>query len=109
MTDDDRLYLGHIADRIGRVERYTADGRDAFLVSTLVEDAVVQSFTVIGEAVQQLSEDARRREPDIPWRRVAGFRGVLTHDYVAVDPDLVWSTPTESLPALKTAVERLRR
>ena len=109
MTDDDRLYLGHTADRIGRIERYTVDGRDAFLASTLVQDAVVQSFTVIGEAVKQLSDDARRREPDIPWRRIAGFRDVLIHDYVAVDLDLVWSTAIESLPVLKTAVARLRR
>ena len=106
MTDDDRLYLGHIADRIGRIERYTVDGRDAFLASTLVQDAVIQSFTVIGEAVKQLSDDARRPEPDIPWRRIAGFRDVLIR---AVDLDLVWSTAIESLPVLKTAVARLRR
>ena len=107
MTEDDRLYLGHIADRIGRIEDYTAGGREAFLASTLRQDAVLQSFTVIGEAVKRLSSDVRDREPGVPWRQIAGFRDVLVHNYIGVDLAVVWDTVAGSLPDLKAAVGRL--
>lgn len=55
MTDD-RTYLGHILDSIQRVEEYTRDGRAVFMVSTLIQDAVVRNFEIIGEATMTTSD-----------------------------------------------------
>ena len=62
----DRFYLGHIAERIGRIQSYTLEGRDAFMASTLTQDAVIRSFEVIGEAVKKLSPAARAEAPEVP-------------------------------------------
>jgi uncharacterized protein with HEPN domain len=40
---DDRLYLIHIHECIERIERYTVDGRDAFLQDTMKQDAVLRN------------------------------------------------------------------
>ncbi len=53
MTDD-RVYLGDILERI---EAYTQGKREVFLRSLLIQDGVIRSFEVIGEAVKRVSQE----------------------------------------------------
>lgn len=106
MTDD-RTYLGHILDSIQRVEAYTRDGRAVFMVSTLIQDAVVRNFEIIGEATKRLTPALTASRPDIEWRRVAGFRDVLIHRYASIDLTAVWNVIERDLPGLKVAVTAL--
>jgi uncharacterized protein with HEPN domain len=104
---DDRVYLGHIRDAIGDIENYTAGGRDAFMRERMQQDAVIRKFEIIGEAVKHLSEETTKRCPDIPWKRIAGMRDRLTHDYLGVDLALVWTSVERDMPALRSAVDAL--
>jgi uncharacterized protein with HEPN domain len=52
-------YLGHIVDSIVAIERYTSAGKDAFMAQTIVQDAVVRNFEIIGEAAGRLSPETR--------------------------------------------------
>jgi uncharacterized protein with HEPN domain len=54
---DDKLYLIHIDECVRRIESYTAGGRDEFLTSTLVQDAVLQNLQTLGESVQRISNE----------------------------------------------------
>jgi len=82
---DARLYLIHILESAEKVEDYTRKGRDAFMDSPMTQDAVVRNFEVIGEAVKQIPDHLKQEHPDIPWRRIAGLRDVLIHQYMSVD------------------------
>lgn len=104
----DLLYLVHILERIERIERVAAEGRDAFLDSDILQDAVIRNFEVIGEAVKQLSPELKKRHPAVPWRRIAGFRDVLIHNYFGVEVAQVWEVIGRGLPELKVAVLALR-
>ena len=104
---DDKLYLAHIADAITQVLSYTAGGRQEFMKNRMIQDAVLRNFEVIGEATKRLSDKAKSRCPDIPWRRVAGLRDVLIHDYMGVDLEEIWRVVEQHLPALRTAIQRL--
>ncbi len=64
----------------------------------------MRNFEVIGEAVKQLSPDLRDRYASVEWRRVAGFRDVLIHNYMGVDLDEVWNVIEKDLPRLKRTV-----
>ncbi|MEK7403690.1 MAG: DUF86 domain-containing protein [Acidobacteriota bacterium] len=48
-------------------------------------------------------------QPGIPWRRIAAFRNVLAHDYLAVELGTVWDIVHNDLPPLKTAVTGMLR
>lgn len=104
---DDRAYLRHILDCIGRVEAYTHDGRDAFLASPLIQDAVIRNFEIIGEATKRLSPALTQTRPEVPWRQIAGFRDVLIHQYMGVDLNTVWNVVAHDLPTIKVAVAAL--
>lgn len=104
---DDRLYLIHIAESIEKIEDYTRGGRDGFMDSLMAQDAVVRNFKVIGEAVKQIPGFLKEKRPDIPWRRIAGLRDVLIHQYMSVDLEAVWAIVEEDLPILKQAVTEI--
>jgi len=103
MTDDE-IYLQDIYERICRIETYTEGGKTEFIQSLLIQDGVIRSFEVIGEAVKRLSPELRQSYPDIPWRRMAGVRDVLIHDYAGINLEEVWNVVEQNLPSLKLKI-----
>ncbi len=103
----DRVYLQHVLDAIQRIESYVAVGREVFMATPHWQDAVIRQLEIVGEATKRLSPDVRARHPDIPWRRIAGMRDVLIHNYMGVDLAIVWQVTQGKLPALKQRVPAL--
>lgn len=105
----DALYLRHILDAILKIQTYTAGGREAFMAGTHWQDATIRQLEIIGEASKQLSLDLRVKYPDVPWRRIAGLRDVLIHDYFGVDLTAVWQLTQIEIPELRTRIESILR
>jgi uncharacterized protein with HEPN domain len=103
----DRLYLVHIRECIARIEEYTTDGKRAFLSDTRTQDAVLRNLQVMTESTQRLSDGRKAAHPEVDWRGMAGFRNVLTHGYLGVDPDKAWEVIESDLPALKQTIEAM--
>lgn len=109
-ADRDRRYLQYIREAIGLIERRTRGGRDAFLQDLDVQDAVLWRLQTLAEATGKLSEELKRRHPEIRWRAVYGFRNIAAHGYLDLRLDLVWEVIDVHLPLLKAVVdEELRR
>lgn len=104
---DDSVYLRHIRDAINDIQQYASVDRTTFIGDRMRQDAVIRKLEIIGEAVKKLSDGAKQRSPDIPWKQIAGMRDRLTHDYFGVDLALVWATVEQELPKLKIAVETM--
>jgi uncharacterized protein with HEPN domain len=51
-------------------------------------------FFVIGEMVDKLSEEIKRKHPEIEWIKIKGFRNIVAHDYFGIDAEEVWSGPS---------------
>ena len=83
--------ISHIRDFIKDVQ--WKDFKD----DTLVQDAVLRRITIIGEATKSVPEDVRSRYPDVPWKKIAGTRDKVVHDYNHVDLAVVWQIISEDL------------
>lgn len=104
---EDRLYARHILDAIGRIEAYLRDvDQDHFQATPVVQDAVIRQLEIIGEAAKRLSSGFKEGAREVPWRKVAGMRDKLTHDYMGVDIDAVWRTAKEDIQPLRRSIER---
>jgi uncharacterized protein with HEPN domain len=103
----DALYLRHVLDAVGKVERYVAVGHTEFMAASHWQDAVIRQLEIIGEAVKRISPETLGHRSDIPWRRIASMRDFLIHEYMGVDLEAVWQVTQSNLPELRQAVEEL--
>jgi uncharacterized protein with HEPN domain len=101
---DARLYLSNIQECIERIEEYTKGGKEEFMQTKMIQDAVIRNFEIIGEATKRLSPELRSKYSDVPWQQMAGLRDVLIHDYLKVNLNLVWQIIEQNLSDLKTQV-----
>jgi uncharacterized protein with HEPN domain len=103
-VSQDELYLNHIHDAIVRIESYAAVGADRFFAEPHWQDAIIRQLEVIGEATKRLSPNLRNRHPEVEWRRMAGMRDVLIHNYMGVSMHFVWRVTQRDLPKLKQQI-----
>jgi uncharacterized protein with HEPN domain len=61
----------------------------------------------VGENVKRLSSELIARFPEIPWADFAGMRDIVAHGYHRIELDIVWSTITKDIPALKETCEKI--
>lgn len=103
----DVIYLRHILDAIQKIESYVSVGHETFINTSHWQDAVIRQLEIIGEATKRLSPELRSRYPQIPWKRIAGLRDVLIHDYLGVDISMVWQITQTFLPELKLQIDAI--
>ena len=106
---DKRVYLRHILLCIADIEEFTAAGRDLFEGSRLHQAAVMRTLQVMAESTLHLPTEDQMQFPDVEWQRIRNFRNRLVHEYLELDPDIIWHTVQNSLPPLKMAVGELLR
>ena len=108
MQKENSVYLKHILDSIFRIRLYVNDlSKEQFLEQFMVQDAVIRNFEIIGEATKNISVEYRETNNQIQWKKMAGFRDKLIHNYFGIQLETIWLTITEILPGLETDLQSL--
>lgn len=99
------VYLQDILESIQQIEQYL-DGIDEneFYQNPEKQDAVLRRLEIIGEAVKHISDDIRDQYDEIPWRKIAGMRDIIIHEYFGITLSMIWVVTQRELPDLKSKI-----
>jgi uncharacterized protein with HEPN domain len=103
-----RLYLEHIREAIGLIERYT-HGRQRHDLDRepMRRQAIERNIEIISEASRRVPKAMKARHAEVPWREIAAIGNILRHEYPAVNHDIIWRIATEDVRPLAAAVDNL--
>jgi len=108
MPRDSRVYLDNILEATRKITVYTGSlSKAAFLEDEKTLDAVVRNLEVIGEAVKKLPENLRAKHSAVEWKKIAGLRDILIHEYFGLDAEIVWDIVQNKVPALDREVRTM--
>ena len=104
-------FLDYIEDIIGAMNdalSFVKDMEyDVFLRDKKTIYAVNRALEIIGEATKNIPASVKNRYPQIPWKKMAGMRDKVIHEYFGVDLKRVWSTVKKDIPELKPSFEKI--
>jgi len=102
------LYCDDIISAIKKIEKYIENKNITVLKNDeLLIDGITRNLEIIGEAVKNIPTVVRNKYPDVEWKKIAGLRDILAHEYFGVDVDVLWDIVKNKLPALKEKILKI--
>ena len=108
MSDERAIVLermAHMVEAADAIAVYVARGRGAYDADAALRDALLFRIVVIGEAAKAVVY----RDPtlaaelsEVEWSALARMRDRITHQYWAIDAQIVWDTAVEDIPEVRT-------
>lgn len=101
-------YVQDILDSIEEIAIFTSGYNfETFSNDKKTINAVIRSIEVIGEASKKIPSQIRNRYATIPWKKMAGMRDKLIHEYFGIDLEILWKVAKDELPLLKQNFEQI--
>ena len=105
---DHKLYLEDMLEAANRIERYLKGMTIGKLrKDTLVLDGIVRNLEIVGEAAKNIPSPIKNKYPEVEWKKIAGLRDVLAHEYFGIDLEVVWDIVKNKLPSLREKIKTI--
>ena len=107
MPGNARQYLMDILQAIRDIEQYTESAKDldSFRSNAMRIHAVLYNLEIIGEAAKNVPAAVKRKYSYIEWRKMAGLRDIVAHEYFGISLDIVWGVIQNNSPVVKEQIE----
>ena len=110
MSRDEGLYLEDIQNSCKLVRKFNEGlSLKKFLHDDRTYHASLRLLEIIGEAVKHISQETKARYPDVKWRKIAGFRDIVAHDYFGISDEIDWDVIQNEIPILTLQIEQIIR
>ncbi|HDN83622.1 MAG TPA: DUF86 domain-containing protein [Candidatus Altiarchaeales archaeon] len=73
------------------------------------KDAVVRNIEILGEASKSISEELKKKYPEVEWREISRTRDKIIHFYFGVDLSIIWDIITVDIPSLREKLKRITK
>lgn len=104
----DNELIKHIQEETAFVLNHTEKlTREDYLMDEVLCRASIRSLEIIGEATKKLSTEFKSEHSQIEWKKIAGTRDKLIHDYYGIDYDIVWDILTSKIKELNNFLSKL--
>ena len=107
MPRDAKQYLEDILQAIRDIEQYTLDAKDFddFRSSAMRVHAILYNLEIIGEAAKKVPAPMKKKYSYVEWRKMAGLRDIVAHEYFGVSLEIIWGVIRNNLPVVKEQIE----
>ncbi|MFH1252479.1 MAG: DUF86 domain-containing protein [bacterium] len=110
ISKKDQLYLDDILESAQAIQGYVENiDLLTFIKDRKTYSATIREFQIIGEAVNNLSDDIKSNYPKTAWQDIKDFRNILIHEYFGIDLELVWNVIQEDLPELINIAKEIKK
>lgn len=106
----DALLIAEIAEAAERILELTADASLADLEADRSRrEALLWSFTVLGEASSQIDPTIKEAYPDVPWSAATALRNRIVHSYWQISTRILLATAQDDIPPLLQSVRAVQQ
>lgn len=105
--EDSIQQLKQIEQAIISIFNYTKNETlQSFCSNSMLQDAILMQFVVIGEAVNHIELDLLDKY-SYSWYKVVAFRNLIAHDYFNIKLEAVWNIVVNDLPGLEQLIKKM--
>jgi len=61
----------------------------------------------IYDKTKKIPKSLRDKYPDVPWKKMAGMRDKLIHEYFGIDKEILWKVARDEIPSLKNLIRNI--
>ncbi len=102
------LFLKDIHASSKKIILYTKDiSLHDLLKDQKTYDAVMRNLQIIGEAIKHLPAEIRAQYKNIDWKKAAGLRDIVVHEYFCINRDIIWDVIKNKIPEIEKEVKKI--